>query len=780
MTPQIALVLAILGVAVVLFVSERLRVDLVAILVLISLALTGLVTPAEALSGFSNLAVVTVWAIFILSGGLSRTGVANIIGRQVLRLAGDSEIRLMVVIMVTTSVLSGFMNDIGVVALLLPVVINISRSTGIAPSKLLMPLAFASLLGGLNTLIGTPPNILVSEALRDAGLTPFGLFDYTPVGVTLTVTGIVFMALIGRRLLPDRDIARETGGGGKTDLGQVFDLQERLFIIRLPQDSALIGKTLAESRIGTALGLNVLGIIRGEKTRWAPEPDNVLRTGDRLMVAGRLDRLKELQGQQQLILEEGNYGLEELISDEIEIAEIALSPDARILGQTLRQIGFRHRYGVIVLAIWRDGSPMRTEVDSTPLQTGDILLVQGAREQLELLRQESHFLISTSARAKAYRLDERMMLVRVPAGSILAGKSLAESRLAEAFGLTVLGVLRAGERILMPATEAILQVDDTLIVKGVEENLSSLRGLEDLVVEREALPGLDDLESDHVGLVEAVLSPHSTLVGMSLRELHFREKYGLNVLALWREGRARRSNLRDIPLHFGDALLLHGPRQRIRTLSSEPDFLVLSEEAQEPPRQDKALLAALIMAGVLAPVILGWLPIALAALTGVALMVLTGCLSMEEAYRQIEWKAIFLIAGMLPLGIAMENTGAAQYLAEGMVNLIGGYGPMAVLAGLYILAALSSQVMPNPAVAVLLAPIALSTAEKIGVSPYPLMMAVALSASAAFLSPVGHSANVLIMGPGGYRFADYLRVGAPLTLLTLIVTMLVMPFFWPF
>jgi di/tricarboxylate transporter len=270
------------------------------------------------------------------------------------------------------------------------------------------------------------------------------------------------------------------------------------------------------------------------------------------------------------------------------------------------------------------------------------------------------------------------------------------------------------------------------------------------------------------------------LAGKTLREIFFRDKYGLSVLAIWREGRAYRSDLRDMALRFGDALLLYGQRERLRMLGEEPDFLVLTEAAQEAPRLNKAPLAVLIMALVLTPVIFDWLPIAIAALAGVVLMVLTGCLTMGEAYRSIEWKAVFLIAGMLPLGIAMEQTGAARFLAEGMVSLVGGLGSLAVLAGLFLLAALASQVMPNPAVAVLLAPIALNTANDLGISPYPLMMAVAISASAAFLSPVGHSANVLVMGPGGYRFADYTKVGIPLTLVTLAVVLIVVPIFWPF
>jgi di/tricarboxylate transporter len=299
LTPQIAIVLAILGVAIVLFVTERIRVDLVALMVLVSLVLAGLVTPTEALSGFANLAVVTVWAILILSSGLARTGVAGLVGHQVLRLAGRNEVRLIVVIMLTVGVLSGFMNDIGVAALMLPVVVDIARRTGLPPSKLLMPLAFAALLGGLNTLIGTPPNILISEALRQYGLQPFRMFDYTPTGVVVMVVGVAFMALVGRHLLPARDI-KASVTGNQVEPGEFFGLRERLFVVRLPADSALAGRTLAESRLGAVLGLSVIGILRNGQSQLAPDPRTVLQADDRLLVEGRLDQLAELHGRRHL------------------------------------------------------------------------------------------------------------------------------------------------------------------------------------------------------------------------------------------------------------------------------------------------------------------------------------------------------------------------------------------------------------------------------------------------------------------------------------------------
>ena len=779
MTPQIATILAILALAVVLFITEWIRADVVALLVLVSLALTGLVTPAEALAGFSNPAVVTVWAVLILSDGLARVGVAGLLGRQVLRLAGQTEVRLIVVIMITAGILSGFMNSVGVVALMLPVVVDIARRTGRPPSKLLMPLAFAALLGGMSTLIGTPSNILVSEAMHNYGLHPFLMFDYTPVGVAVLLAGVAIMALLGRHFLPVRDI-KEFTTEYQSDLGDFFGLQERMFVAHLPADSALTGKTLAESRLGAALGLNVIGIFRDGQTELAPQPGTVLHPNDRLLMEGRPDRLAELHRWHHFVIEDEHLALERLVSAEIGIAEVGLAPRSSLPGQTLEQIGFRHRFGVIVLAIRRGSGVLRTNLEKIPLQQGDTLLVQGTCAQLDVLRQDSSLLVSGSEAIEAYHLEERLMLVRVPQGSSLAGKTLAESRLGDAFGLGVLGIVRQGTTHLMPDPAEQLMAGDTLLIKGKRADLLTLEGLQDLEIEQQALPNLSELESEEIGLVEVVLSPHTTLAGKTLRQLHFRDKHGLSVLAIWHQGRPYRSNLRDRVLHFGDALLLYGPREKLRILGSEPDFLVLTEAAQETPRLKKAPVALLIMVAVLAPVILGWLSIAVTAVMGVVLMILTGCLTMEEAYRSIEWKAIFVIAGMLPLGTAMEQTGAAHFLAEGMVALVGGLGPLAVLAGLSILAVLASQVMPNPAVVVLLAPVALNAARNLGVSPYPLMMAVAVTASAVFLSPVGHPANMLIMGPGGYRFTDYTKAGLPLTLVVLVVMLLVLPFFWPF
>jgi di/tricarboxylate transporter len=783
-TPEIALVLVILAVAVVLFVSERLRMDLVALLVLCALALTGLVTAGEALMGFSNPAVVTVWAMFIISGGLSRTGVANIVGRQVLRVARQGEQRLVIVIMMTAALMSAFMNNVGVAAMLLPVVMDIARRTGRAPSRLLMPLAYGSLLGGLTTLIGTPPNILVSDSLRDYGLGPFQLFDFTPIGMSILVAGVLFVTFAGRHLLPNRDPEREMTARGSQNLRDQYELKERLFTIQLPPGAILQGKTLAASRLGSALQLNVVAIVREGQTQLAPPPGAVLQSEDRLLVQGRSEQVAELQGRQHLLIQEDALEARQLLSDEVPIVEMRLLPGSPLVGKTLYQNDWRRRFGVLVLAIRRHETLRRSNLQNIPLEAGDALLLQGPPERLQTLQDSvatgPFARLSEAELAGSYRLDERVVTLHVPGESILTGRTLEENRLGDAFGLTVLAIRRPGGNVhIMPEPGTRVEAEDDLLVKCSPEDLTIFRGLQELELEAETRDRVDDLESDNVGLFEVVLSPRTTVAGMSLRQLGFREKYGLSVLAIWREGQGYFQELRDMPLRFGDALLLYGAREKMKILGREPDFLVLTEAAQEPPLVEKAPIAVGILVAILAPVILGWIPISIAAVVGATLMVLTRCLTMEEAYRNIEWPAIFLIAGMLPLGIAMERTGAASLIATGVIGAIGDLGPRVVIAALFLLTSVATQIIPTAALVVLMAPIALNTAADTGLSPHALMMTVAMAASASFSSPLSHPANLMIMGPGGYRFVDYMKMGLPLTLVVLLVLLVVLPLFWP-
>lgn len=369
--------------------------------------------------------------------------------------------------------------------------------------------------------------------------------------------------------------------------------------------------------------------------------------------------------------------------------------------------------------------------------------------------------------------------MRVPQGSALTGHNLVESRLGNAFGLTVVGLARGGDVICLPAPEETVQAGDLLVVQGRKRDIDVFEGLQDLEVSEQSSRLAAELESQQIGLAEVLLSPRTTLAGKTLNDLLFRDHYGLSVLAILRKGRASRAGLQDMPLQFGDALLVYGPRQSLEAVARDDDFLVLDQAAAQAPRLHKAPVAAAVMIAVLGSAILGLVPIAIAALTGVAVMVVTGCLKMEEAYQAIEWKVVFLIASMLPLGVAIENTGAAQMGAEALIALVGDLGPRWVVATLFGVTVLGTQVIPTAALVVLMAPVALGTAARLGISPQLLMMTVAIAASSSFASPLSHPAHLLVMGPGGYKFTDYVKVGVPLTVVSLLVSVWLLPMFWP-
>jgi len=774
------IVLSILLLAIGLFVSNRLRVDLVGLLVLLACVLTGLVTPQEALSGFSDPAVVTVGAVFVLSGGLSKTGVANWIGRQILRIAGKGEIQLIILIMVTAGILSGFMNNVGVAALFLPMVMEMARRTGHSPSKLFMPLSFGCLVGGLVTLIGTPPNIIVSQVLIARGYPGFQLFDFTPLGSVIMLTGVAFMALIGRHLLPNRDISAQPALSEPGDVVRFYELHHRLFVVHVPEESPLSGKTLAQSRMRPVLGLNVVAVMRGVETHLAPGPDMVLKDGDRLLVEGDPNRLEDLHGRLRFTIEDTELPVERLTSSAVHLVKAEVSKDSPLVGRTLREVDFRVRYRASVLAIKRNGNLRRALLQDVPLESGDILLMQAPRSSTDAVKESPDFHLLETETADLFSLHERLVGVRVPKDSTLVSKTIEETGFGRVFDLTVVGIVRDEQLLLAPRQSEQVQAGDLLLVEGKKEHLNTLHGLEKLHIESQQIADIGELESGEASLVEAILSPHTTLAGKTLRQLQFREKYGLNVLSIWREGSPHGdTEIADMPLRFGDALLLYGSLAKLRVLGKEPDFVLLNRDVQETPRWEKAPLAVLLMALILIPVTLGWLPIAIAALAGATLMVVTRCLSVQEAYRHVEWRAVFLIAGMIPLAIAMQKTGTAEFLATSVVSIVGQYGPVATVAGLYLVTAVAAQMIPTAAVAMLMAPIALDTAVDLGLSTESLVMAVAMASSASFMSPVGHPANTLVMGPGGYRFTDYLKVGLPLTLAVFVVVMMVLPIFWP-
>ncbi len=590
MTFEIGFVLVIIAIAVILFATEKLRVDVIAILVLLTLTLSGIVTPEEAFSGFASPAVITVWSVYIVSAGLFKTGVADILGQRIIRLAGNSEPLLIVMIMLTCGVMSAFMNNIGATAVLLPAVAGISRQSKIPISRLLIPLSFSSLMGGNMTSIGTPPNVLATNMLLERGLPSFSFFDFTPLGSIVFAAGILYMVLVGRHLLPKNESLEQTS---------LDRLREYVSEVRVSDDSPLVGKTLIESRLGADYDLSVLSIIRRDTVKVLPLPDMHIRAGDLLTVEGTINNL-------------------------------------------LR-----------------------------------------AKEEL--------------------------------------------------------GILIESERKL----------------------------------------DIGELASDDRHIFEATLAPNTPFVGRTLRGIEFRDRFGFTTLAIWRQGEVITERLSNVRLRFGDTLLLQGPRRRIPSLLNNNHFLLLEPVDLEQRRKNKLPVALGISALVLAMVTFGGFNIATAMLIGAVGMVLTQCLNMDEAYQSIEWRSVFLIAGMLPLGLAMENTGTARFLADQVVGILGVWGPMAILAGMMVFAGLITEPMSNAAATVLMVPIAIDVALGLGASPQAFVMATVIGASTSFLTPVGHQANVLVMGPGGYRFFDYTRVGIWLNMVIITLTILLIPVFWP-
>jgi di/tricarboxylate transporter len=590
------LILGLIVVALTLFALEMARPDIVAIGVMLVLLLSGTVDLQEGFSGFSSPAVITVVAMFILSSGLVRTGVADYLAASIIRLGGGHPVLLTLVVMITVGLMSAFMNNIGAVAILLPTMFVIAQKSNYPVTKLLIPLSFGSLLGGLMTLIGTPPNLLCSMALEEAGFRGFRMFDFLPTGAAVMITGALYMALAGRFLIPARPES--------PSLTQQYHLEGYLTEVLVPEKSPLIGKSLAQSDSLKEMELTVLRLRRAREPQksFVPSPTTVLEEGDRLVVEGNIEPLLKRKDAGPLrIYAETKFDDASLTGEGVQLAEVAVAPNATLLGNSINQGHLRRRYNVLVLALRRRGRSIRRRFTSVPLAVGDVLLVQGSPEAVGEMARSHDFLV-------AKRLEHATRDAR-----------------------------RA------PLTLAIMAL--------------------------------------------TVASAATGLVHISVA---------------------------------------------------------------------------------------GWL--------GVLLMAVTGCVRVQDMYHQVEWRVVFLIACMMPLGIAMndQHTGTARWLAEHVTRWTGDYGPLVVLASLFLFTTLVTEVMSNAAAAVLLAPIGVAIAVGLGLEPYPFLMAIAIGASTTFLTPIGHQANVLVYGVGNYRFADFPRVGLLLNLLVFGVTMVVVPIVWPF
>jgi di/tricarboxylate transporter len=589
MTPDIAILLAILFAALILFSFEWVSVDIVALGVLLALILTGLLPPDQAFAGFGSDTVILILGLLILTAALVRTGVVEMTGRWIMQYSGDSPTRALNVVTVAAATMSAFMSNTASTAFFLPIVIGLARRAKVSASKLLMPLAFAAILASSVTLIATSTNIVVSGLMTQSGMEPLGMFELAPAGLPIAVVGILYMLFIGRRLIPDRSDPEE--------LTEEFDLSPYLSEVVILQDSPLVGKSLAESGLGRDLDLTVLRMERGRSATMAPKAD------------------------------------QQLMAD-------------------------------------------------------DELLVQGGRENI--------------------------LKIMNTAGL----KLKAEVKLSEA-----------------------------------------------------------DLLTQDTGLFEVILLPRSPLIGRNLKRLQFREKYGLQVLAVNRLGETIHSKISQLILKMGDVLLIQGSPRQISAMEGRL-FRVLGAVETNSTNTRMAPVAIAIFLGALAAATFNLMSLPVAMLLGALLVFLTRCITPEEAYREVEWKILILIGSMLALGVAMENSGTAQYLANLIVTNLGTADPIWMLSAFFALTVLLTQPMSNQAAAVVVVPVAIQTALLLGLNPRTFAIMIAVAASTSFITPLEPSC-LMVYGPGRYKFMDFIKVGSLLTVIIYGIAIVLVPRIWP-
>ncbi|TDX16726.1 di/tricarboxylate transporter [Buttiauxella sp. BIGb0552] len=610
MNSELIWVLSLLAIAVVLFAIGKVRMDAIALLVIIAFVLSGTLTLNEAFSGFSDPNVILIAALFIIGDGLVRTGVATKMGSWLVDVAGSSETKMLVLLMLTVAGLGAFMSSTGVVAIFIPVVLSVSMRMKTSPSRLMMPLSFAGLISGMMTLVATPPNLVVNSELLREGLQGFHFFSVTPIGLVILLLGIGYM-LIARFALK---------GQNKDDGKQ--DWRRRTFR-DLIKDYRLTGRA----------------------------------------------------------------------------RRLAIRPGSPMVGRRLDDLKLRERYGANVIGLerWRKFRRVIVNVTGvTEFRARDVLLIDMSASEVDLRE----------------FCSEQMLEPMVLRGEYFSDQAL------------------------------------------------------------------------DVGMAEVSLIPESELIGQTLREIGFRTRYGLNVVGLRRNGEAMEGLLVDEALQLGDILLVVGDWKLISQLQLKGrDFLVLNlpvEEGEASPAHSQAPHAIFCLALMVALMLTDEIPNTIAAIIACLLMGKFRCIDMESAYKAVHWPSIILIVGMMPFALALQKTGGVDLIVNGLMSLGGGYGPHMMLICLFVMCAAIGLFISNTATAVLMAPIALAAAKSMGVSPYPFAMIVALAASAAFMTPVSSPVNTLVLGPGNYKFSDFVKMGVPFTVIVMVVSVVMVPMLFPF
>lgn len=612
MTQPMLFTFIIIVVTIAMFIHGKFRSDLIALTALLVLGISGVLTVDEALAGFSNPVVLMIAGLYIVSAGIFNTGLTERLGSYFLQMGGRSERKLLVIMMLTAGLFSGFLSGTATVAVLLPLVTSMALQQKTSPARFLLPLAYASSLGGVLTLISTPPNLIVSDVLRKNGFNMFDVFDFTPVGLVVIAAGIIFMLTAGRKLLPNESVTTNNSGKeiSASELAGMYKVYDRLFYLNIPADSDIVGERLSDLILPVRYEITVIEITRNDP-----------------------------------LLENHTFSVH---ADEV------LHPD-------------------------------------------DVILVFGEDASVKRL-------------AEDYELELKTFN-------------------AEAIRTHFLG--------------------------------------------------------SQFGLTEILIVPHSDYENQTLKDIHFREKYQCSVLAINRKGEYIQADVGTEQLKPGDALLIHGEWENINRISADlQDIIVIGSEPEDKEEtfpKGKAPIAAGIMGLMLIGLAIDIIPPVMSVLAAAFLMIVTRCVrSIEEAYQQINWEAVFLLAAMVPMSLALEKTGGAMLISSGINNVLGDGGPYAILAGFYLLTMVLGQFISNAATAVLIAPIAFLSAISLQHSPYPFLLCVAIAASMAFSTPVASPTNALVMTAGEYKYKDFALIGILLQILIGIIMIFAIPLFFPF
>ncbi len=653
--PQL-MIFGILFLTMALFVWGRLRHDIVALAALMACVVTGLVPSDEAFTGFGHPAVITVACILVLSHALQQSGAVDTLARRVIpRNAG--RIVTLAALMGAGALLSGFMNNVGAMALLMPIAIQVSGRLEMTAGQVLMPLAFGTILGGMTTLIGTPPNLIVSGFRNDAGLEAFRMFDFAYVGVPVALVGVVFVALVGWRLVP----ARKSGSS------EGFETGAYMTEVRVPEKSKAVGMTLRQIESELDAEAQIVALVRNEVNMNAPHGGRRIKKDDILVLEADVDGLAEALSAFGIKLEEQGVSSEKEVEEEV-----------------------------------------AAEADNDDNADKEQALKAGRATVVEKIEAPS----ADSGAGKKPDQDEDK-------------KEEEEKEEAE------------------------------------KEEEEGTRRDEDIV------------------LRELAVLPASTIVGHSARDIRLRSRHGLNLLAVAREGRKPRARLRTLKLKSGDLLLMQGPAEVLTDFANEHGCVPLGERELRIPDTRLAILSSVIMGAAIFLVTLGFLPAAASFALGVLASMILRTIPLRDVYTAIDWPVVVLLAALIPVAGAMEATGAASVLAGFLVEIVAQGNAIAALAVVLVVTMFLSDVMNNAATAAVMCPIALSISASLGVNADSFLMAVAIGASCAFLTPIGHQNNTLILGPGGFRFSDYWRLGLPLEILVVAISIPLLLAVWP-